>query len=291
MHLALHTGAHYTEQDRLLQSLLRNAETLKGRGVAVPGPAAYRKLVRDTLNAMHRQPAGADAREMLLEAILEDTAVDRVVLSDPNFFRTEATALRDGQLYPDAPIRMRRMADLFPQDQLQIFVAIRNPAGLLPILHKVSSANSDAEFWGGRGPGEVRWSDTLAAIRAAAPEIPITVWCNEDMPLIWAQVIRLIAGLDPEEKIVGGFDLLAAIMSREGMQRFRGYLDAHPDITETQKRKVIAAFLDKFALEEELEEELDMHGWTADLVEELTALYDEDVLRLQRIPGVTLVSP
>ena len=58
-----------------------------------------------------------------------------------------------------------------------------------------------------------------------------------------------------------------------------------------QKRRVIAAFLDKFALDEEIEEELDMPGWTEELVAELTEVYDEDVLAIQRIPGVTVLTP
>ena len=54
---------------------------------------------------------------------------------------------------------------------------------------------------------------------------------------------------------------------------------------------MIAAFLDKFALDEEIEEELDMPGWTEELVAELTEVYDEDVLAIQRIPGVTVLTP
>ena len=111
------------------------------------------------------------------------------------------------------------------------------------------------------------------------------------MPLIWSQIIRDMAALDVQEKIAGGFDLLATIMSKEGMQRFRAYLDSHPDMSEIQKRRVIAAFLDKFALEEEIEEELDMPGWTEALVDELTEIYDDDVALIQRIPGVNLITP
>ncbi|APE43871.1 hypothetical protein BOO69_10950 [Sulfitobacter alexandrii] len=291
MQLILHTGAHYTEQDRLIKSLMRNAPQLRERGVMIPPPGNYRKLVRDTLNAMHRTPAGPEARDVLLDVILEDEDADRVILSDPNFFRTAGTAVRQGMLYPDAAARMRNMADLFPDDDLEIFLAIRNPAALLPVLHSVALEKSDTAFWGGKGPMDVKWSDTLSAIRQAAPRLPITVWCNEDMPLIWSQIIREMAGLEHHEKIAGGFDLLAAIMSKEGMQRFRAYLDNHPGMSEMQKRRVIGAFLDKFALEDEIEEELDMPGWTDELVEQMTELYDEDVLTIQRIPGVTMVTP
>ena len=75
------------------------------------------------------------------------------------------------------------------------------------------------------------------------------------------------------------------------MQRFAAYLKSHPDMTEIQKRRVISAFLDKFALEEEIEEELDLAGWTKDLMDDMTDVYDEDMLEFQRIPGVTLIAP
>lgn len=291
MQLILQTGTHYTEQDRLIKSLLRNAPALAKRGAVVPGPGSYRKLIRDTLNAMHRAPAAPQARDVLLDVILDDAPADRVVLSDPNFFRTPGTAVQNGVLYPDAPQRMRHMTELFPQDEIEIFMAIRNPAALLPILHDVALDKTTAGFWGVSHPRDIRWSQTIAAIRAAAPRVPITVWCNEDMPLIWSQVLRDMAGLAPDEKIAGGFDLLAAIMTKEGMQRFRAYLDSHPEMSEAQKRRVIAAFLDKFAIEDEIEEELDMPGWTEDLVEELSGLYDADVLEIERMPGVTFIAP
>ena len=75
------------------------------------------------------------------------------------------------------------------------------------------------------------------------------------------------------------------------MQRFAAYLKSHPDMTEIQKRRVISAFLDKFALEEEIEDELDLAGWTKDLMDDMTDAYDEDILEVQRIPGVTLIAP
>lgn len=291
MQLVLHTGAHYTEQERLIQSLLGNTRGFEKRGIVIPDPERYRGLMRSTLNAMHRSPPAEDAREVLLDAILGKTKAERVILSDPNFFRTQATAVQSGVLYPDAPKRMAHMAQLFPEDDLQIFLAVRNPATVLPILHDVSMDKEPAAFWGTRTPLDIRWSQTIGAIRAAVPDVPITVWCNEDMPLIWAQIMREMAGLDEGTKVSGGFDLLMSIMSREGMQRFRSYLASHPDMSEAQKRRVIVAFLDKFALDEEIEEELDMPGWTDELVDAMTDQYDQDLEIIAEIPKVKIISP
>ena len=291
MQLVLHTGAHYTEEERLLKSLLANQPMLSRRGVCVPGPSTYRGLFRDTLNAMYKSSASEGARDVLLDAVLDDTQAERVILSDANFFRTPATAVVEGMLYPAAPVRMMRMAQLFPNDELEIFLAIRNPATLLPILYDVSGDNSEQHFWGTKDPLDVRWSDTIALLRDSAPEIPVTVWCNEDAPLIWGNVLRKMTGVPQSVPMDGEFDLLETIMSPEGMKRFRSYLAAHPEISGPQQQRVISAFLDKFAIQDALEEELDMPDWTDELVEEMTENYDQDVLRIQQIPGVQMLFP
>lgn len=291
MQLVLHTGVHYTEQDRIATALMRNAQTFAAQKIAMPDPEIYRGLIRDTLNAMHRAPLAENARSVLLDAMLSQSQPDRLILTDPNFFRTAGTAVQEGVLYPAAAQRMSYMAQIFDKDQIEIFMTIRNPATLLPILKGVSIHPGDKKFWGGRDPRDIRWSSLLTQIRHAAPEIPITVWCNEDMPLIWSEVLREIAGLDLEAKISGSFDLLYSIMSKEGMQRFRAYLNNRPQMSELQKRRVIAAFLDKFALEDEIEEELDMPGWSEPLIDELTDIYDADLEVIEQIPGVRVLAP
>ncbi|ASM71826.1 MULTISPECIES: hypothetical protein [Roseobacteraceae] len=291
MQIVLHTGAHFTEEERLVKCLLRNKEDFASKGVAVPGPSRYRKLLRDTFGAMQNTAPAPGARDVLLDAILDAEDADRVILSHAHIFGAPRASVRDGRLYPNAPERMAQMSQLFPNDQIEMFTALRNPAAFLPAVFKASPHETVDEFLGGVDPVDVRWSDMLEEVRAAAPKVNITVWCNEDTPLIWAEIIREMAGLEHNEKIVGGFDVLGDIMSPEGMQRFRAYLKSHPVMTEMQKRRVIAAFLDKYALEDEIEEELDMPGWTDDLVDEMTEIYDEDMLRVQRLPGVTLIAP
>lgn len=291
MQLVLHTGVHHTEEERLVRCLIGNKDVFSAQGVAVPRPRNYRTLIRDTLNAMHKTPASPQAREVLIDALLEDRSADRVILSDPNFFRSSATAVQDGVLYPAAAVRMARMAQLFPDDRIEIFIAIRNPATLLPLLREDSSANDDAAFWGECDPLDIRWSDTVGAIRDAVPDVPITLWCNEDAPLLWGQIMRDMAGLASGAGLSGVHDLLETIMSREGMQRLRTYEQTHPDMPEQQSRRVVTAFLDKYAIPDALVEELDMPGWTDELVERMTQAYDADVAVMQGMSGVTVILP
>lgn len=291
MQIILHTGAHYTDEDRLMKCLLRNKEDFAKRGISVPGPGKYRKLLKETMVALRETEPSPEARDVLLDALLDDERADRIILSNAHFFGAPRASVRRGVIYPSAPERIANMRALFPYDQVEMFLAIRNPATFLPAVFDKSPQEELDDFLGGVDPREVRWSDTLSQIREAAPDVTITTWCHEDSPLIWAQIIREMAGLDHGQKIAGGFDLLGDIMSDDGMKRFRTYLKQHPDLPEMHKRRVIAAFLDKFALEEELEEELDLPGWTEELIAEMTDIYDEDVFRIQRIPGVQVIAP
>ena len=291
MQLVLHAGAHFTEEDRLLRCLLNNKGDFSKRGVAVPGPGKYRALLRDTLVAMVDAPLAPDARDVLMDAILDDESAERVVLSHMFLFGAPRAIVRDGLMYCLAPERMSQIATLFAGDDIELFFAMRNPATFLPALFTQAPQEDMHTFLRGHDPFAIRWSDTLAEIRAAAPDVPITTWCFEDMPLIWAQIIREMGRLDDGEKITGGFDLLSDIMSQEGMQRFRSYLASHAGMSEVQKRRVMAAFLDKFAIEDEIEEELNAPGWTEETVEAMTEIYEQDVLAVARIPGVTVIAP
>jgi hypothetical protein len=291
MQLVLHTGAHFTEEERLMKCLLRNKEDFARRGVAVPDPGRYRRLIRDTLDAMADGDPSEDARAVLMDAILDRKAADRLILSNANFFGAPRGAVREGTLYPRADDRLARFARLFPADDIELFMALRNPATFLPATFGKSPTHQITDLLGGVPPTDIRWSDFLAKVQTAVPRAKITVWCNEDAPLIWAEIIREMAALQPAQKIVGGFDLLSSIISADGMRRFRSYLKSHPVMSDAQKRRVIAAFLDRFALEEEIEEELDLPGWTDELVERMTELYDADVAHIQQMPGIRVILP
>ena len=75
------------------------------------------------------------------------------------------------------------------------------------------------------------------------------------------------------------------------MQGFAAYLKSHPEMTEIQKRRVMFALLNKFAFEKKIEEELTLAGWTKDLIDDVTDVYQEDMLDVQRITGGTLIAP
>lgn len=291
MKILLHAGVHATDEDRLVKCLLKNTGLLSQQNVAVPGPSRYRALIRDTLAAMDEGPLAPDARDLVLEAIVEGDLPDRLLLSNDNFFSTPKGAVSKGEFYPGAEVKLRKMADLFEGDEVGLYLGLCNPATFLPSVHAMSPEMSFEAFLAGSDPFALRWSRLIARIRKTVPEMPLTVWCNEDTPLMWAELLRDMMGLPNGEKISGGFDLLSELMSREGMQRFRAYLKAHPVMTDDQKQRVISAFLSKFANDGALEQEVDVPGWSDETVDHLTQLYETDVARIGLMPGVRFLKP
>lgn len=291
MQIAFHIGANCTDNDRLLKSLLKNVDGFAEQRIKVPGPGKYRRLIRETIQNLDGMPPAPETRGILLDAILDGDAPDRLVLSNANFICIANRIFDGGVFYEQTAFKVRGFLDLFAPDEVSFFLGIRNPATFLPAALRDSKAQTLETFLRGVPPTEIRWSDVVRRLQDAAPGRAITVWCNEDTPLIWADLIRRHAGLAPDARITGGYDLLAAIMSGEGMNRFLNYLRSHPPRTETQKRRIIGAFLDKYALEDAIEEEVDVPGMTAALVDDLSAAYEADVAQIAQMPGVTFVAP
>lgn len=291
MQIVYHIGANCTDQDRLLKSVLKNAATFADQGVKVPGPGKYRRLIRETIQALDGKDPANDTREILLDAILDDEQCNRLVMSHAQFMCVHRRVFEDGIFYALAEEKLLGLARLFPDDDIEIFLGLRDPATFIPAIFGDSPMDNYTKFLHGFDPMQMRWSDLVARIRTVLPRASLTVWCNEDTPMIWAQLIRELGGIDPLTKITGGFDLLGTIMSAEGMKRFVTYLRANPPQTESQKRRIIAAFLEKYALEDEVEDEVDLPGWTDDTVAALTAAYDDDVYRIERMPGVNFIAP
>ena len=80
MQIVFHIGAHCTDDERLLKTLLNNNEVFAAEGIAVPGPGKYRNLLRDTMQNLKGQVPAPNTRDILLDAILDDAPAERMVL-------------------------------------------------------------------------------------------------------------------------------------------------------------------------------------------------------------------
>ena len=290
MRIVYHLGAHFTDEERLLKCLLKNRDLLAAHRIVVPGPNRYRRLLRETAVELKGKAASHDTQALLLDQIMEEDEADRMILSWDSFLSLPAYVLKDS-IYPAAGDRVRAFSQIFPEIEAEFHLAIRNPATFLPVLFQKQQPKPYGEFLAGADPFDLRWSDVIERIRDANPDTPLTIWCDEDTPLIWPEVLRAVSGLPPEAVLEGEDDLLASLMSGEGMARLQSYLSGQNVTSVLQRRKIVSAFLDKFALPERITFEVDMPGWTEDTVAELTQLYDEDVARITGMGDITFLAP
>ncbi|WP_149141971.1 hypothetical protein [Gemmobacter caeruleus] len=290
MRIAYHLGVHCTDDDRLVRTLHRNAEALAAHGIEVPAPDRYRNLIRDTAIQLKGQVAPTETQAIVLDQIMEAEIADRLVLSWENFLAFPAWAVK-GRFYRTGGDRMKAIRNIFPEIEAEFFLALRNPATYLPELYRRQRGRPYDEFIGDTDLAELRWSDLILDLLERNPGVPITVWADEDTPLVWPEVLQAVSAHPDDLWLEGSDDLLATLMTEDGMERMGAYLDTHPPQTIAQRRRIVSAFLDKFARPDQMETEVDLPGWDAALLDRLTETYERDMAYIATLPGVTCLTP
>jgi hypothetical protein len=289
MRIVYHLGALCTDEERLVRCLLKNRGILAEAGIAVPPPTRYRRLIRDTAMGLAGGRTTPDQQALILDQILDAPEADRMILSWDSFLGYAPWAVR-GTLYPFAGERSRALTQVFPDHEAEFHLALRNPATFLPALHGGLTTKVRTSMMASVDPLDLRWSDVVLQIGDRNPGVPITVWCDEETPLIWPEVLQAVAGHDPSLELAETDELLALIMNDLGLARLKAYLAAHPPQGVAQRRRVVSAFLEKFSLPERVDCEIDVPGWTGALVARMTDLYNADVERIRQMPGVTVLT-
>lgn len=291
MHVVFHLGLHCTDDERLLRCLLRNRGLLGQEGIVVPAPGRYRPVLREALKALRGARASPEMQETMLDSIMDEDEARRLVLSYDSFLCVPEKAVGQGRLYPMAGDKTRWFPALFPEATCEFAFAIRNPATFLPALIARTQGMRPEELLADSDPRALSWAELVGRVRAGSPDVPVTVWCDEDTPLIWPEVVAAVAGTATPGALEGLDDFLAGLMTEEGMERMRAFLATLPALTVEQRRRVTAAFLDKFLRPGAAEVELDLPGWTEALVAELTARYEADIAAIAGMEGVRLIAP
>lgn len=290
MRIVYHLGVHCTDEDRLVRCLLKNRVALAAQGIIVPSPTRYRKLLRDTATQLRGATASQDTEAMILDQIMDEPSADRLILSWTSFLSFPAYAVGES-LYGNGGERLRSFTQIFPDIEAEFHLAIRNPATFLPDLRERAKGKGHDDILDGVDPFRLRWSDTIRNIKEANPGVPLTVWCDEDTPLIWPEVLQAVAGSDPSAPLEDDDELLALLMTEAGLARYHAYCREHPPQSVSQRRRIVTAFLEKFGRPEQLTAEANVPGWSEAMVEDLTTAYLQDVERILRIPGVLVIEP
>lgn len=291
MQIAFHMGVHGTDRDRLLKTLLNNRAALRAVGTEVVTPARHRGLFEEALASLNGGPATPEMEQIMLDAMLEEEDPRRVVMSTPTFMGAPGRAVGRGGLYPQMGLRAAALARLFPSARTEFFVALRNPATLLAEVLPQFAGGGYLDLMQGNEPHHLRWRDPIRQLVRAAQGRRVVLWCNEDVPLIWPELIRLIGGLPEGVPLAGNLPYMHDLLGGDGMERLREAMSGRDQTNVAQRRAVYGTVLEAHALPEVVEQEVDLPGWTQETVDRVGADYRADLAEIAVLPGVEFILP
>ncbi len=293
MRILLHAGVHPTDEDKLFASLDLNGQMLSKQNIALPRFKLYRRPLRQAMLQVDKSHSSHEMRVNMINSILQNSAPNpnAIILSMPLFFGSPRDCVSNNQFFPQATTHLERFCSLFNEDEIEIFISIRNPATFIPAAMSIIQTTQMNDILRGSNYMALRWSELFDRIRGRMPSLKITAWCDEDTPFIWAQILRRFASAPQSQAVANAYALFAQILSQEGFERFKSYMQSHPDMNPMQRRKVMYAFAEKFARTEAIEQDLSGTPWDQQTIDRLTEQYDYDVDRIASMPGVTFIEP
>jgi hypothetical protein len=291
MEIALHLGAHLTDDSQLRDCLMANSDMLAAQGILVPRARDFQSLLNDAADHIASGHGAPRAFERLLTAVGAGADTRRLVLSAQRLLSRLPDCLDERRFYPGAARRIAALRNIFAGHQVEIFLAVRNPASFVPAY----LSNGQVQAQGGPSlqiaGTDLRWSELTEEFRLIWPEAKLTLWCDEDTPFIWHRVLRLVAGYSPEQEFENSFNWFDTVLVDGASQKLAAYLAASPPVDDAHRQKVISVFLDKFCDDQKLDVDVSATGWDEAHVDLLTELYEEDTARIAAMEGVSLIQP
>lgn len=293
MQFHYHLGAHCTDEDRILRCMLKNKSKIAKTGTIVPGPGKYRPVIRQALVSLKGQSAPPEMQQAMLDQFLDPTITDmpdRIFFASDGFICAPRYVVGLQRIYPMITEKVQRLQGLFPTSDIGFSMAIRNPATFIPALfHRMEHDQPFAEMIAPVDLRALKWSSTILELRQALPNAEITVWCDEDSLLIWPEILQQVANHADDLTLDGINEFYGTLMTEAGLERMDAYLAKNAPANAAQRQRIVAAFLDKFARADALEDEFDLPGWSEEVIWELTRAYEADLDEIEKIQGVTFL--
>ena len=290
MQIAFHLGVHATDGDRLLKTLLNNRAPLLEAGTEIVTPNRYRGLFDDALMALNGAPATVEMEQVLMDTILDHDHSRRAVLSNGGFMGAAGRVVGRGMLYPQMAERVAALINLFPRAECEFFLAMRNPAPLLSDVRPLVAGGDYAALMQGTDPRALRWRDCIGRLLSVLAGRRLVIWCHEDVPMIWPEIVRLAGDIDPDQPLSGALIYMHELLGDAGLPKLRAALAGQAAGDIAGRRRIFADMLQQHALAGIMDQAIDLPGWSQDLVDEITASYRSDIAHISAMPGVEFIS-
>lgn len=290
MQVAIHFGTHGTEPERMIRTLTENRDWMLSNGIEVVPPGRYKGVLDESLISLKGGDAPPEMEEVIYDALLESDHVRRMVISQASLIGAVTRCIGAKGLFPHAGAKMRAVAGLFPSAEVEVSLAIRNPALQVPYLIGRNDQPYEKTM-AGSDPAALRWGPAMLSIVEAMQGRRVIVWCYEDTPLVWPEAVRRIAQIPADVPLKSGLAVIGDLLPPEGMTELREALALPGNRTVEARRTLFADVLARHVKTETIAETVDLPGWTQDLVDRMTDAYEEDVAMIAALPGVEFLAP
>lgn len=291
MQVVIHAGAAFTDGGQLLESLLANKVALAQQGIAALTPHDCRQFVKIMSDSLAQGTPVQDAQASLGDVLPDAPGMERVVLSSEKFFGPRRAALQQGQIYPFGGNRTAYTAQLLPDCQTEIFVGLVNPGSFIPkILMSLHETQRQA-ILGSTDLSCLSWLSMIEDLHDMAPDVQLTLWANEDTPLIWGDIMRAMAGVPDEFALQEEYALLSSLLTETGKFQLLEHIRQEKLQDAQARRDRLAKIFEDHAQPEQIEEELDLPGWSAEIIGAFSELYQQDLATIQTMPNIRFLKP
>ncbi|MEN8837278.1 MAG: hypothetical protein ABF266_03885 [Celeribacter marinus] len=292
MKVHLHIGVHFTNTPRLAQAVKLNHRVYKRQNVVAPNVDDYRAQIDDLLHRVDGQAATLDESRDLLTRLAGDESATGLVMVDEQWCGPLESAFEERMLYAGLADRVRQISNVFNAADLHVSMSIINPATLIGSVLDNGHAAGHANWFANNIPApDVSWMPCIDRIQETAPHVPLTIWTEEDAPLIWERILRHLGDLNDDVAVRGPLTAVRDMLSKEGGERLTAYAKKFTPASQAALERVSLAFLDKYEEVKTVGPAGGIPGWTHDDLAEITAGYDDDISALSKRSGVTVLQP
>lgn len=291
MQVVLHAGAAFTDDGRVLASLQANLAARPDHSAFLFGPRRYRQILKPALDRLDTDPQPPGEVLKNGPPIPYGLTEGRLILSAPDLIGEASTAIMDGQFYPLAGKRLAYINEVFNDDQLQVCIGLLHPGYF---ISKILTPLTVEQRWAVVNSTDLSclsWLGMVEDIRDLVPDAQLTLWCNEDTPFIWGDVLRTLIGMPKAEPLQDEYDLLESLLTEDGKSALSNLLETDEEQEVRVTPEDLASVLERYADPEKIEEDLELPGWTDEIFSAFSELYEQDIAKIQSMTDVQFLSP
>jgi hypothetical protein len=283
--LNLHFGVPYFFGDQLIRTLRTSQEKYPEDDVFVPDPDSYRQV-------LGRKAAGELGgtllpmeEEHLVKALKPE--VKNLILSFNALFGGPATLIKQGALYPMAVERLSSALKLFPNKDPRLTLTVANPGVMISSLisegHIKTSSPEQAACM------RPLWYDLVESLSEAFPDMPITIAPMEDSHVTWPILLHKIQDLPEDRGAAGSLAMAMNILTPHGREVLTESVNATPLTQIGQLIALIEMAVNTYCDPKCLEKEIDLPGWTQEVIDDFDVLYEQDIDCCADLDNVTVL--